>query len=90
MKHAPATPAHQPLSNSVAAWIQQLETAGVETCVLTWPEFEALGKVRAVEAENRDIFRDLGVLGYAGSVTIFHADYWSGKPLKFMDFESRI
>ena len=78
------------LSATVDAWVSQVEASGGETCVLTWPEFEALGKARTVIVENRDIFRDLGVLGYAGPVTIFHNEYWSSKPLKFRDYDSRL
>ena len=80
----------KPLSARVESLVRQVEAVGGETCVLTWPEFEALGKARSVIVENRDIFRDLGVLGYAGSVTIFHSEYWSSKPLKFRDYDSRL
>lgn len=90
MKKAEKSSNLQPLSVSVDSWVRQVEAAGGETCVLTWPEFEALAKARTLVMENRDIFRDLGVLGYAGSVTIFHSESWSSKPLKYRDFESRL
>ena len=80
----------KPLSATVEAWVSQIEAMGGETCVLTWPEFEALAKARTLVVENRDIFRDLGVLGYAGNVTIFHGEYWSSKPLRFRDYDSRL
>jgi hypothetical protein len=80
----------KPLSARVESLVRQVEAVGGETCVLTWPEFEALGRSMDVVAENREIFRDLGVLGYVGQVTVFHSESWSAKPLKFRDFESRI
>ena len=90
MKRATPTTTHPTPSNSVEAWILQVQAQGGETAVLTWPEFEALGRAMDVVAENREIFRDLGVLGYVGTVTVFHAESWSANPLKFRDFESRI
>ena len=77
-RHAP-TPAESRLD--------QVTALGRTSCVMTWTEFEALRKVRQVDQELREIFQELGVLGYVGPVTIFEAGNWSEAPLTFRDVQ---
>ena len=89
MAHTAPILALLPLSRNVEARIRRLEELGRETCVLTWEEFEALKELRTVTDETVDIFRDLGVLGYTGNLTLFHAKSWTGEPLRYRDYDSR-
>jgi len=66
-----------------ASRLDQVEARGRTTCVITRLEFETLCREREVRAEPAGILRELGVLGYAGAVTIFDAEDWEESPLRF-------
>jgi len=64
--------------------LDHAETQGRTTCVFTRLDFQPLCKEREVQVEPAGILRELGVLGYAGAVTIFDAEAWEETPLRFI------
>lgn len=91
MKKETRTPPQKPAQSHVQAKLEKAISEGRSSCVLTWTEFEDLRKVPEVEQELREIFQDLGVMGYyRGMVTIFDSGNWLEGPLTFRDAQDTL
>lgn len=86
MKKETRTSSPKPAQSPVLAKLQKVLGEGRASCALTWTEFEDVRSGPDVEQEGREIFQDLGLLGYyRGAVAIFDAGNWSDSPLTFRD-----
>jgi hypothetical protein len=88
MKKAPKASAHEPVNPLVATAAAKLalaQTRGTSICALSIHEFECLEETHKATAEERPIFCELGVLGYAAGLTLFDSEIWTDKPLLFRE-----